>query len=160
MNTDWLAQLAPEYAPAAARWWPPAPGWWLVAAVLLTAVAFLVIRLRDPRRRLRRRALAELRRVREGESDVLQCAREVQNLLRRYALAVFGPDEVARLSGQSWLDFLASRGAEPFKGSAGRSLLAASYSGRLDDAQHADRELWLRGAEHFVRRAARQRRRA
>jgi hypothetical protein len=153
MNGDWLADLAPEYAPAAAGWWPPAPGWWALAVLALAGAGGLVYWLRRPRRRLRRAALAELRRTRAAGGDVVQSARDVQNLLRRYALAVFGAESVARLSGDDWLAFLAAQGATAFAGPAGRSLLAASYRGRLGEEELAHRDQWFDAAERFFKRA-------
>jgi len=159
MNTDWLAQLAPEHAPAPPGWWPPAPGWWILAALLLVGAGAALAYWRHPKRRLRRAALAELARIRQRDQDLGTCARDVQNLLRRYALAVYGSERVARLSGAAWLEFLARRGAAGIQGPSGRALLAASYGAPAlapDAAAGASsnpRTLWLRAAESFVREA-------
>jgi hypothetical protein len=106
---------------------------------------------RSPRRRLRSATVHELRKIRAANLAVGETAQAIQNLLRRYALAVFGQETVARLNGTAWLEFLAQRGAPAFGGPIGASLLAASYGG---DAAGADREAWLRAAETFLRRAA------
>jgi hypothetical protein len=153
MDNDWLAQLAPEHAPLAPLWWPPAPGWWVLAVLLLAVVVGAVICWRLPRRRLRRVALRELRRLRSFDADIPQTARTVQNLLRRYALAAFGPDRVARLSGEPWLQFIAARGAADLGGPLGKSLLAASFGARITDRQAQDRDAWCAAAEQFLRRA-------
>ena len=153
MDKDWLAQLAPEHAPLLPRWWPPAPGWWVLAVLLLATVAGAIIWWRLPRRRLRRVALRELRRLQSFDADIPQTARTVQNLLRRYALASFGPDRVARLSGAAWLQFIAARGAANLGGPLGESLLAASFGARTSDRQSQDRDAWCVAAEQFIRRA-------
>ena len=156
MSASWLDQLAPEHAPSPPPWWPPAPGWWGVAALCLLA-PFLVLAWRRFHGRARRRtarstALLELRRIRaQAESDV---AAQIQRLLRRYALAVFGPDRIAPLTGEAWLDFLARHGGERFAGEDGRALLRAAY-GRTGVA--IQREVWLAAAEAFIRRASRRR---
>jgi len=157
MNGNWLAELAPEHAPPAPGWWPPAPGWWALAAILLLAAAAGVAWLCNPRRRLRRAALRELRRIRATEGDAIGAARAIQNLLRRYALALFGRDGVARLHGDAWLRFVADRGGDSLNGRLGQSLLRANYAGVLIDERYEDREAWLAVAEKFVRRARRRR---
>lgn len=152
MNADWLLQLAPDRAPPPPGWWPPAPGWWALLALILTLAVVAVSWWRHPRRRLRRAALAELRRVRASEADVIRAARAIQNLLRRYALARFGGDRVARLHGDAWLRFLANGGAEALRGAPGQSLLRANFAGKLDPDRVGDREVWFAAAERFVRR--------
>jgi Domain of unknown function (DUF4381) len=153
MNNAWLAQLAPEHAPLMPAWWPPAPGWWVLAVLLLAIIVGAIIWWRQPRRRLRRVALRELRRLQSFDADIAQTARRVQNLLRRYALAMFGPDRVARLSGDAWLQFVAARGAASLGGRLGRSLLAASFGAKVTDDQAQDRDAWCLEAEKFLRRA-------
>jgi hypothetical protein len=153
INSDWLSQLAAEHAPLVPGWWPPAPGWWIVSVVLLAAVAGAVVWWRRPRRRVRRVALRELRRIRGTDTDPIHAARSVQNLLRRYALVAFGADRVARLTGQAWLHFVAARGAESLGGPLGQSLLATSFGGRIADHQQQDRDAWCAAAEQFLRRA-------
>ncbi len=153
MNANWLTQLAPELPPAPPGWWPPAPGWWALGATVLLIVAGAIVWSRYPRRRLRRTALGELRRIRANEPDVVLNARAIQNLLRRYALAVFGRDGVARLHGDAWLRFLAARGGDRLNGAIGQSLLRACFGGTLPDDRHEDRDAWFMAAEHFLRRA-------
>jgi len=153
MDNDWLAQLAPEHAPLVPLWWPPAPGWWILAVLLLATIVGALLWWRQPRRRLRRVALRELRRLQSYDADIPQTARTVQNLLRRYALAAFGPDRVARLSGEAWLQFIAVRGAASLGGPLGKSLLAASFGAKTTDRQAQDRAAWCAAAEQFLRRA-------
>ena len=154
-NNDWLAQLAPERVPAVPAWWPPAPGWWVLAALLMTLIVAAVLWWRWPPRRLRRVALRELRRIRARDADPAATARALQNLLRRYALAVFGADAVARLSGEEWLRFVAAHGAKGLAGPLGQALLAASFGGRsTQPLQGTLREEWCAATEAFVRTAA------
>ncbi len=155
-NTDWLAQLAPEHPPATPGWWPPAPGWWALAVLLVGVAVAAIWWWRQPERRLRRAGLRELRRLRARDADPEAAARGVQRLLRRYALAAFGADQVARLSGEAWLQFVAAHGAPALGGPLGRSLLAASFSGRHTSAQLAEREAWYAAAELFLRQARRK----
>jgi hypothetical protein len=156
MNTGWLAQLAPEHAPPPPGWWPPAPGWWMAATLAAALAAALVLWWRDPRRRLRRAALAELRAIRARAAPPADTARALENLLRRYALAVFGADATARLTGDAWLAFVRAHGGVPADGAAdgwGSSLLAACFGGAVPAAAH---EAWFGGAERFLRQARRR----
>jgi hypothetical protein len=153
MNTQWLAQLAPEHAPAPPGWWPPAPGWWVCLGVAALLAGGLLAWWRNPRRRLRRAALQELRAIRDRSADPAATARAVENLLRRYALAVFGAGATARLTGEPWLAFIRTHGGPASAESWGPSLLAACFGPAA--AANADRERWLASAETFVRRAGR-----
>jgi len=166
MNPSWLAQLAAEHPPAPAGWWPLAPGWRLLAALGLAAAVTLVWWLTHRGRGLqagltewvqnqgpRHAALSELRVIRETASDPSTLARMLENLLRRYALAVFGPERVASLTGDAWLALVVAEGGEQLADGPGRSLLAAAFGGRASD----DREHWLAAAEGFLRQAPRRR---
>ena len=151
MNSDWLKQLAPGHAPSPPGWWPPAPGWWGIALLCILVTAGLVWWARDPRRALRRTALRQLHLIRASDADGAAVARGIQNLLRRYALTVFGHDQVAKLTGESWLRFVIAHGGSPLTGASGRSLLMAAFGNYAGD----DREQWAAGAEGFIRRARR-----
>jgi len=152
MTPDWTSRLAPAHAPPPPGWWPPAPGWWLVAVLLLGVVAAAVWWWRDPYRRSRRAALRELRAIRSEDIDVVSSARAIESLLRRFAVAVFGAAQVARLTGDAWLEFVAAQGGTVLAGEAGRSLLSTAFGGGGSD----DRECWMAGADAFVRRARRE----
>lgn len=152
MTPDWISRLAPAHAPAPPGVWPPAPGWWMLAALVLAGAAAAVWWWRDPHRRSRRAALRELRAIRTGEPDPVSSARAIESLLRRFAVAVFGSVQVARLTGEEWLAFVAAQGGAPLAGEAGRSLLSTAFGGRARD----DRDSWIAGADAFVRRARRK----
>ena len=128
MNNDWLAELAPEHLPLAPSWWPPAAGWWAVGSVwrsrpLQRSWCGGVSRAAGcAARHWRNCGACDAR-----EPDLLATASGIQDLLRRYALALFGHEQVARLSGRAWLDFLSLRGGESLAGhrrpgAAGREL--------------------------------------
>jgi Domain of unknown function (DUF4381) len=153
MSADWLSQLAPAHAPSAPGWWPPAPGWWgagLLFVLLVPALVTAARWWREPRRRFRRAALHELRLIRASTVEGPAAARAIENLLRRYAMALYGRDIAARLTGAAWLEFASAAGAERLSGEAGRSLLAAAFGG----SGPIDRESWLTAAAEFIRHAA------
>jgi hypothetical protein len=116
--------------------------------------AALVWWVRNPWRALRRTALRQLRVIRASDADGAAVARAIQNLLRRYALTVFGHDRVAKLTGEPWLQFVIAHGGGALAGAPGRSLLRTAFGNHVDD----DRGQWLAAAESFIRRAPRKRR--
>jgi hypothetical protein len=152
MNPNWLTALAPAHAPPPPPVWPPSPGWWILAGLTAAVVAGALGWWRAPRLRRRRGALRELRRIRAAAADPQTSARAIESLLRRYAMAVFGRDRVARLTGEAWLAFLGEEGATALAGASGRALLGAAFGDHPLD-QRAE---WLAGAEAFVRRAGRK----
>ncbi|HXS22560.1 MAG TPA: DUF4381 domain-containing protein [Steroidobacteraceae bacterium] len=152
MTPNWTSQLAPSHAPPPPGWWPPAPGWWLLAALVLAAAVVAAWGWHDPYRRSRRAALRELRAIRAADADPVSSARAIESLLRRFALTVFGSAQVARLTGDAWLEFVAERGGTPLAGESGRSLLATAFGGGPSD----QRECWLLAADAFVRQARRR----
>jgi Domain of unknown function (DUF4381) len=152
VSAGWLAQLAPAHAPPPPGWWPPAPGWWAAAGLTMVcglALAAAVRWWREPRHRYRRAALRELKRIRASEAQGAAAAWAIESLLRRYAVAVYGRERVAALTGRAWLEFARVAGAPKLSGEAGRSLLAAAFGAPT----HADREGWLAAAAEFIRSA-------
>lgn len=151
MSPHWLSELAPAHAPPPPGVWPLAPGWWVLVALGLALAGAALWWWRNPQGRRRRAALRELRRIRSSEADTRRSAGAIENLLRRYAMAVFGRERVARLAGERWLAFLGAEGGASFAGETGRHLLSAAFGGEL----HDDRQRWLAGADDFLRRAGR-----
>jgi hypothetical protein len=142
----WLDQLAPAHAVAPPGIWPLAPGWWLLMSLPFVAAA-LFYAWRRYRRSLRRLALSELSRIENSAADDAALARDLENLLRRFAVARYGREPVARLNGDAWIDFIAAHGGAALAGDSGRQLLRAAYGTQA----RADREQWLRGARGFIR---------
>jgi hypothetical protein len=190
MNSDWLAQLASEHAPPPPGWWPLAPGWWvLLGLLLLIAVGVFCWRKwwRDPHAKLRRAALRELREIGARDDDGPAIARAIEDLMRRYALAVFGRERVASLAGNSWLGFVAGEAGMSAPGEAsmstprGTATLARAeaststtreagastrpgagntlLAAAFGNSPHDQRHDWIATADAFVRRSARERKR-
>jgi len=107
---------------------------------------------RRPRSQHRRAALRELKQIATSRADTAATARAIENLLRRYAIALFGVESVGKLSGAAWLRFVGSHGGERLAGDTGRSLLLSAFGGVGAD----ERERWLADAAAFVNRAPRR----
>lgn len=166
MNPAWLSQLAPDRAPPPLDWWHLAPGWWVLAAVALLAVAYGIgqwRRGRRPQAVWQRAALRELAglQARSAASDDARIAHGVQQVLRRYALARYGRDAVAALSGDAWIAFVVAHGGRDWDGETGRQLLRCAYGGSSPTSSNAAsgaadtayRARWIAGARGFVRAA-------
>jgi hypothetical protein len=147
VTSDWLAQLAPPHAPPPPGWWPLAPGWWALLLVFAAVTGALIYWYSRKDVRLRRLALRELKKLQANSDDDIALARDLEHLLRRYAVARFGRDEVAGLSGERWLAFVVERGGVTWSGESGASLLRAAYGGTAT----AHRAAWLTGARAFIR---------
>lgn len=145
---DWLAQLAPPHAPPPVGWWPPAPGWWVLVVLLLAALLGAWLWYRSQARRLRRAGLRELAKLEATTQGDAALARALEHLVRRYAMARYGREAVAGLSGTRWLDFVVAHGATPWQGATGAALLQAAYGGT---PQQAERALWMAGARAFLK---------
>lgn len=133
MSPDPLAGLRPYHLPEPVSWWPPAIGWWVLAAILA-----LLLGLAAWTWHRRHRAQAAIRRAEREldglcaafarERDAAALMRGCSRLLRRLAIARWGPGSVAGLSGEAWLAFLDARGdGESFRWGIGRALLDDPY---------------------------------
>ena len=147
VTPDWLTQLAPAHAPPAS-WWPLAPGWWVL--LILSAIIFgaVIYRQQHPATRLRRIVLRQLKILETTISDDVILARELEHLMRRFAVARFGRDRVANLSGERWIAFIVAHGGIAWDGDVGINLLRAAYGG---GAINSDRIKWMAGARAFIK---------
>lgn len=145
---DWLTQLAPAHAPPPVGWWPLAPGWWILMVLSIMVIAGLCIWNRSQPRRLRRSGLHELAKLETTTVSDTELAHAVENLVRRYAVARYGRETVAGLSGARWLDFAVAHGATPWQDGTGAALLQAAYGGT---PQASDRARWVAGARAFLK---------
>ena len=132
MIEDPLAALRPLHAPSPVGWWPPAPGWWIVVVLV---VIFIVLIYRYKKRiSPQRAALHELKLLKKNMGNTAHPVASVNQLLKRYALACWSANEVASLTGESWLAFLDANGGNGrFSTGPGQLLLTDSYkNGRAD----------------------------
>jgi len=132
------------HLPQAIGWWPLAPGWWVLIALVAAGLLYLLYRAYKKWRwnAARRVALGELARVRNEYAsgmDAVTLATELSELLRRTMLAYAPRNEVASLTGQSWLQWL-DRGLDdqPFTKGSGRTLVSLPYRKRENVQDEVD----------------------
>ncbi|MBF0177617.1 MAG: DUF4381 domain-containing protein [Magnetococcales bacterium] len=133
-ESDPLAGLQGLHTPPPIPLWPPAPGWWLLLGLLLlTGVAtwgWLAWQ-RKKRQDPQRAALVELAAIEaqfRNNGDATALAVGISALLKRCAMIRHARQEVASLSGESWLQFLDTTGhCTAFTRGAGRVLATAPY---------------------------------
>jgi hypothetical protein len=125
-------------------WWPPAPGWWLLLAALLGIGGLLWLLLTHRRRPFGSWQRDAGRQLRQLQSRLLRqpskdSASQLSELLRRIAIARYGRDACAGLSGQDWLDWLRANDPVGFPWDReGRLLLSLPYQ-PAEAAQQTDR---------------------
>ena len=121
------------HLPDAIATWPPAPGWWFVIAVVLCVLAYLLrlwlrTRARGAARRYAMRQLNALLAAYEQHRDLVRFGAEASALLRRTMLAYAPREDLAGLTGDTWLAWLDRDLAQPvFVTGAGRALLDLPY---------------------------------
>lgn len=132
------------HLPEPIGWWPLAPGWWFLIFLLAVALGWLLLRawkrwqLNAPQRY----AIRELGLL---ESDYLQhrdpvlLGKKLSELLRRGMLAYAPRQEVAGLTGESWLAWLDRDLPVPyFHTEGGKSLLQLPYRDPQSDLSDVD----------------------
>ena len=132
-----LGDFVEVASPAAISWWPQTPGWWWLGAALLGFALYRAWRgLRHwYRNRYRREAASRLQEIAAGTTQAGLVA-DINRLLKITAIAAYSREQVARLSGQEWVDFLNHHcPAAPFSTAQSQLLAEAAYTGYPVDAQ-------------------------
>lgn len=155
MNSDptSLANLHDIVVPEPLPLWPPAPGWlWLLGflAVLLTLLALRAF-IHFQRNRYRREALEELAKLRASgiSHDALLSGLSV--LLKRTAVTAYPREEVARLTGTDWFDFLDTTGGTAFGDGLGEWLEDNTYRGNDGSRDTGQLELLTAETRRWIR---------
>ena len=132
------------HLPAMTGWWPLAPGWWILIG--LAACGFLYLLWLAFRKyqhnAARREALSQLRYLKAEYSwrgDAISLGLQLSELLRRAMIAYVPRDEVAGLTGTSWLEWL-DRGLSDraFTEGPGRNIESLPYQKADVDVGNVD----------------------
>lgn len=103
-----LAQLEGLIDPAQTSWWPLAPGWWILAALLLITLALLGLwLLRYTQRNAYKKAA--LKRLQAFKAQQQHTVVNINTVLKQTAISAYGRQTVSQLTGEQWLDFLATK---------------------------------------------------
>ncbi len=112
---------------------------WLIAVVWIIAIVTISGRHGYQawrRNRYRREALTMLRWIDENSDDNRQVAEQVATLLKRTALAAYPREQVAKLYGAAWAQFLRETASnDPEVGQAADQLATAAYRPAVDGAR-------------------------
>ncbi|MCB1873874.1 MAG: DUF4381 domain-containing protein [Gammaproteobacteria bacterium] len=148
-------------------WWPLAPGWWIAALVMVLTTFGLILLLRHfiryPPGSWRWEARSALRNLWRQRSQLSQkeSAARLSELLRRIAIARFGREKTASISGMAWLAWLEQSDPNGFDWTGrGGILLQLPYApddrqakpGELDELINAALELTAHSGEGIVHR--------
>ncbi|UHQ55852.1 MULTISPECIES: DUF4381 domain-containing protein [Microbulbifer] len=131
-----LAQLRDIHEPAPLAWWPPAPGWWLLAALVVAAVILAALWIQHARDRVRRGRYRQeaVRLLQEVDIESPRATEELNEILKRVAVASYGRRRAGTLTGRQWLSFLEQSGGRPCPPMAQQALLEQLYRRDAFDA--------------------------
>lgn len=130
------------HLPDTILWWPLAIGWWLVIAVVLLIVLgiglFYTLNKKSRReQQVINDALVVLQQLAEEQNKAI-FIRGISALLRRVCVSLYGRQQVAGLTGESWLRFLDRKGkTKAFTQGVGRILLDHPYQQQIDYSRQA-----------------------
>ena len=131
-----LGDFVEVVAPAAINWLPQTTGWKWVGVMLLAAALFRGGKYlaRWYRNRYRREAATRIRALR-ASAEPAGLVSELNRLLKLTTLAAWPREEVARLSGEEWANFLNRQcPAPPFDAGQCRLLATGAYCTDTPDA--------------------------
>ena len=131
-HTDPLGDLRDIHLPDPVSWWPPAPGWWILGGLAIGVIVLAVWGYRRWRTPTTYQSVRhELQGLRETYAANRQDHKLVAGLsilIRRYAIALYGREQVAGLTGQQWLSFLDKTGKTSlFTSGVGNVLISVPY---------------------------------
>lgn len=152
MTRPSIEQLQELPLPAPISYQPQTWGWLLLLAIALLALTVWLARraYRWHQNRYRRIALARLDQLAQRLDNA--ALREVPELLKRVALSMPRPPQVAPLAGAQWQAFMQSSSttALPADFAARLALLAYAPDARLHALAQPQREELLRLSRHWV----------
>ena len=127
-----LDQLKDIHLPDPIGFWPPAPGWWLVGLLLIALlVTGLFLYRRYQKHAYRRMAVQQLNSLFEQYQQPQQhhdITAQLNCLLKTVAQQTYTTEQISRLTGTQWLNFLdSSANTQTFSQGPGQILASAPY---------------------------------
>ena len=109
-----LVDFAEVVPPESISWLPQTVGWsWLGVAVLALTLHYLWRRLKHwYRNRYRREAVARLQAL-SSNTGATEFVADINSVLKITALVAYSRESVAKLSGESWVNFLNQQCEQP-----------------------------------------------
>ena len=101
-----LSGLRDLHIPQDPGFWPPSNNLWIVLALCIALVIFSIIAYRLWQVRPVIYAVRQYKKISQNTSDNRLYLKQVSQLLRQVAIAVYGRSKVAPLSDKTWQDFL------------------------------------------------------
>jgi len=159
-----LDMLRDIHLPGEIPLWPPAPGWWALAVASISLLIWFIwlLRKKHQQRRLLRvsvAALSELEDAYSTHKDPLLLIKQYSSLIRRIALALFPRQNIASLTGNSWLKFLdESAGTKLFDSEVGKLLIHGPYQKADKALNHIDElkealHTWIKAVNTMQRKS-------
>ena len=133
MNASSLQNLHDIISPQPVAWLPPAPGWYALGLSIFLLCSWFSVQkyLAWKRNKYRREALIELDEIGKQLADnakYQQLLPQLPQLVKRTAIAAYGRNLVASLTGNDWLAFLDTTGSTHlFTKGSGQLLNDCSY---------------------------------
>lgn len=140
MEAKELAKLKEIALPEAISYFPQTPAWYILFGVIAVLILFILWKQYKHYRnnKYRRVALTELLKIKSERTY-----QEIPELVRRVALVFSDRDEVASLSGETWLEFLnKSYKGNGFSSDVGSLFVDLAYSSqtRIDQYRQSKNE--------------------
>ncbi len=128
-SIELIKQLHDIHSPPLISLWPPAIGWWIMAILIILITVCYYYKYYFITHKIRRAALKKFKQLQQLDyKHQNQLIIELSILLRRVALAKFPQRQVAKLNGNTWLQFLDKTGhTKEFTQGSGQILSVAPY---------------------------------
>ncbi len=138
MEAKELAKLKEIALPEAISYFPQTPAWYVLFGVIVVLILFFLWKQYKhyQNNKYRRVALTELSKIKSEKTY-----EEIPELVKRVALAFLDRNEIASLSGETWLEFLnKSYKGNGFSSDAGSLFIDFGYSSqtRIDQYQQGE----------------------
>ena len=128
-SIELITQLHNIHSPPIISLWPPAIGWWIIALSIILISTLYYYKYYYITHKIRRAALKKFKQLQQLHyQNKNQLVIDLSILLRRVALAKFPQHQVAKLNGNTWLQFLDKTGnTKEFTQGSGQALSVAPY---------------------------------